>query len=296
MHFHRQGNISHRSTPTDVFNIPVRSHLCLISSQRLVSTHRLLILLCWPPHLLKKGEKSSRWPLHTSGTGACHNSLSSTLQISQNYFRSWSPSTSQSFMHQEYDPLMRTVAINCKTTMSWPQASCWDYPVLPIQESTRLLSWGCGSSWNWAQSRVASNFVVAVHRCPASIPIQTQVTAFFWKLTSITYPHCPMQVLAISILTTEATSHAVICCLCSSLPLSQPRSHHPLAGKQNVWLFWSCWDWTSLPVRQWLSQSQFLLKLRPHQSLPNSLKIFQIWCWHTLEPCSSSSTCTYSDT
>lgn len=196
MHFHTQGNVSHRSTSIDVFNISASSHLCLISSQRLVPTHRLLILLCCPPPpAQKRREKQQVILAYLRHRGMSQFSVICTADI-QDYFRSWSPSTRQSFMHQEHGPLMRTVAINCKTIVSQPlwtaEAPCWDYPVLLIQDSARLLSWGCGSSWNWAQSRVASSFLVAVHQCPASIPIQTQVTVLFWKLTSVTYPHCPM--------------------------------------------------------------------------------------------------------
>lgn len=64
------------ATPQAVLTLQLGSHPRLISSQRLLPTHRLLILLCWPPPPTQEGrEKQQEILAHSRHMGSCHNAL-----------------------------------------------------------------------------------------------------------------------------------------------------------------------------------------------------------------------------
>lgn len=142
MHYHRQGNISHRNISTDVFDIPVSSHLCLISIQRLVPTHRLLIfvglrtcskgrekqqvVLAYPRH---RGHAKILCHLHCRYPWAI---LGAGTPASASLSHTRSMAIDESYCHQ--------LSIYYVFTTTDSTSTYWEHPVLLIQKSARLLT------------------------------------------------------------------------------------------------------------------------------------------------------------
>ena len=120
----RQGSISHSSYPTGGFDTPARfpssSHL---QSEAPAHPQAPDLAMSASPTHSRRERKAAGDPCTLQAHGVMPQcSLSSVLQISQGYLRSWSPSidtsNSQSFAHQKYGPLPGAVAMSCRPTMS----------------------------------------------------------------------------------------------------------------------------------------------------------------------------------